>query len=29
VGYEIDGTEADCRALGEESIIPVVRFEAH
>ena len=27
VGYEIDGTEADCRALGEEDIIPVVRFE--
>lgn len=28
VGYEIDGTEADSRALGEESIIPVVRFES-
>ena len=27
VGYEIDGTEPDCRALGEEGIIPVVRFE--
>lgn len=28
VGYEIDGSEADCRALGEENLIPVVRFEA-
>lgn len=27
VGYEVDGTEADFRALGEQSIIPVVRFE--
>jgi len=27
VGYEVDGTEADYRALGEQGIIPVVRFE--
>ncbi len=27
VGYEVDGTEADYRALGEQDIIPVIRFE--
>lgn len=29
VGYETDGSEADVRALGEEGLIPVVRFETH
>jgi len=28
VGYDVDGTETDYRALGELGIIPVVRFES-
>ncbi len=27
LGYELDGTEADYRALGEEGILPVIRFD--
>lgn len=27
VGWEVDGTEAGYRALGEQNLIPVVRFE--
>ena len=27
VGYEVDGTEADYQALGEQGLIPVIRFD--